>query len=164
MAVEFTLARQTDLFAIVAIYNQNIASKSVTADLEPVDVSQRQEWFNEHNEYRPLWMIKVDGQLAGWLSLESFYGRAAYHATVEISIYLDAKFQHQGLGTKALAYAAKQTKLLGINTILAYVFGANKASQALFKAAGYQVYGHLPKVADMAGRLIDLDILGKKFN
>ncbi|MDF7682861.1 GNAT family N-acetyltransferase [Lactobacillus sp. ESL0679] len=164
MTVEFILARQADLPAIVAIYNQNIASKSVTADLKPVSVSQRQEWFNEHNDHRPLWVIKGDGQLAGWLSLESFYGRAAYHATVEISIYIDTKFQYQGLGIKALAYAAKQTKRLGINTILAYVFSTNKPSQALFKAAGYQVYGHLPKVADMAGRLIDLDILGKKFN
>ncbi|MDF7669213.1 GNAT family N-acetyltransferase [Lactobacillus sp. ESL0703] len=163
MAVEFIPAKQEDLPAIVAIYNQNITSKSVTADLQPVSVDQRQEWFNDHNKKRPLWIIEVNNQLAGWLSLESFYGRAAYHATVEISIYLDRKFQHQGLGTKALAYAAAQTKQLEINTILAYIFGTNKASQALFKAAGYQVYGHLPKVADMDGRLIDLDILGKKF-
>ncbi|WEV38801.1 GNAT family N-acetyltransferase [Lactobacillus sp. ESL0680] len=163
MAVEFIPAKQEDLPAIVAIYNQNVASKSVTADLQPVSVSQRQEWFNDHNEKRPLWIIEVNNQLAGWLSLESFYGRAAYHATVEISIYLDRKFQHQGLGTKALEYVTAQTKRLEINTILAYIFGANKASQALFKAAGYQVYGHLPKVADMDGQLIDLDILGKKF-
>ncbi|WEV70990.1 GNAT family N-acetyltransferase [Lactobacillus sp. ESL0785] len=163
MTVNFVQATKTDLPLIVAIYNQNIASKTVTADLKSVTVAQRQNWFNEHNNQRPLWVIMVNEQLAGWVSLESFYGRAAYHATVEISIYLDRKFQHRGLGTKALRYVAVQTQRLNIHTILAYVFSSNKASQALFKAAGYQVYGHLPQVADMAGQLIDLDILGKKF-
>ncbi|MDF7638147.1 GNAT family N-acetyltransferase [Lactobacillus sp. ESL0791] len=163
MAVEYVQAQKEDLPFIVAVYNQNIASKKVTADLKPVTIAEREAWFAAHNDHRPLWIIENDGEKVGWLSLESFYGRQAYHATVEISIYIDRHFQGRGLGSKALAFAAGQTKKLGITTILAYIFSVNTASQKLFAAAGYQKYGHLPQVADMAGQVIDLDILGKRF-
>ncbi|WP_339382997.1 GNAT family N-acetyltransferase, partial [Klebsiella aerogenes] len=61
----------------------------VTADTMPVTVESREEWFNEHNPgKRPLWVIEnPSGEIIGWVSFQSFYGRPAYDATVEISIY-----------------------------------------------------------------------------
>ena len=42
------LAEPADLPAIVEIYNATIASRQVTADLEPVPVESRFEWFRAH--------------------------------------------------------------------------------------------------------------------
>ncbi|WEV39921.1 GNAT family N-acetyltransferase [Lactobacillus sp. ESL0681] len=161
--IEFIKAKDTDLRFIVEVYNQNIASKSVTADLSPVTVAQRQDWFAARDAQHPIWIIQVDKHKAGWLSLTPFYRRAAYHATVEISVYIDRDWQHHGLGTRALQFVTEQVKKLEIHTILAYIFTNNLPSLALFKAAGYQVYGHLPRVADMGEQVLDVDILGKQF-
>ncbi|WP_240894440.1 GNAT family N-acetyltransferase [Parapedobacter sp. SGR-10] len=85
---------------IVDIYNSTISSRMVTADTEPVSVESRQKWFDEHNTTnRPLWVIENNtNQIIGWISFQSFYGRPAYDATVEISIYLDETQRGKGLG------------------------------------------------------------------
>ena len=54
-------ATQADLPAIVAIYNQTIPGRMVTADLGPVSVEQRQVWFAAHSpDKHPLWVAERD--------------------------------------------------------------------------------------------------------
>lgn len=85
------IAQLDDLPAIVAIYNDTIASREATADLEPVTVVSRFARFAEHtSERRPLWVMEVDGEFVGWISFSDFHPRTAYAHTVEISIYLRA--------------------------------------------------------------------------
>lgn len=165
MTTTFTLAQQTDLPTIVDIYNQSISSRLATADLIPVTVASKEDWFTQFTpDHYPIWLIQVDGQTAGWVSLEAFYGRPAYSKTAEISIYIDSRFHHQGLGQQALDYVFPQLQTLGLNTIVAFIFHHNQASQGLFLKNGFTRWGHLPQVADMDGQLRDLDILGKHFN
>ena len=68
-----------DLPRIVAIYNAAIPGRLATADTEPVTVEQRTGWLHAHKpRTRPLWILRVSGQIVGWLSLSDFYGRPAY--------------------------------------------------------------------------------------
>ena len=165
MPVTFELAQHQDLPRIVAIYNEIIPSRLATADLAPVSVASREAWFAAFDPAtRPIWVMKVAGQIAGWVSLESFYGRPAYVHTAEISIYIDAQFRHQGLGQQALDYTFHQLKRLRLTRIVAFVFSHNLPSQGLFKRNGFTVWGHLPDVALMDGQLRSLDILGRAFN
>ena len=161
--INFRKATQKDVPLITKIYNQNIPKRTVTADLKPASDEDMLGALKSHNDKRLFWMIVMDHKSVGWVSLESFYGRPAYHSTVEISIYIDNHYQHRGIGTSTLKLINQQTQRLNIHTILAFIFSVNRPSQKLFKAMGYQQYGHLPKVADMKGKLISLDILGKKF-
>src|SRR5919112_544953 len=97
--IEFREAELSDLPRIVEIYNSTIASRMVTADTEPVSVQSRVKWFEEHHsESRPLYIITIEGQTAGWMSFQSFYGRPAYDSTAEISIYIDDYFRGKGIG------------------------------------------------------------------
>ena len=54
---------------------------------------------------RPLWVAQRtdSGQLDGWVSFSDFYGRPAYRATAEVSIYLDESARGKGLGKQLLA-------------------------------------------------------------
>src|SRR5437870_12722093 len=86
MGIDF--ADPADLPDIVDIYNASIPGRLATADMVPVTVESRQGWFAEFDrQRRPIWIEKDDGGMAGWLSLRSFYGRPAYHATVEVAVY-----------------------------------------------------------------------------
>lgn len=76
-----------DLPTIVAIYNSTVARRTSTADTEEVSVASKLEWFNSHNrETRPILVHEENGDVAAWVSFESFYGRPAYSHTTEISI------------------------------------------------------------------------------
>jgi L-amino acid N-acyltransferase YncA len=100
-------ALEGDLPAIVAIYNAAIPDRLATADTEPITVSRRREWFAEHDATRPLWVAAIDSAVAGWLSFQSFYGRPAYRATAEVSVYVSPHHQRRGIGRALLANATR---------------------------------------------------------
>lgn len=155
------LANQADLAAIVAIYNETIPSRMVTADTEVASVADKQLWFDSHNERRPIYVYEQAGEVIAWLSYKSFYGRPAYNGTVEISIYLATKAQGQGLGKKLLTFAEQQAKALNINVLLAFIFSHNTPSIKLFQRFEYETWGVLPHIATMDEQAYSLTILGK---
>ncbi|MBA2612841.1 MAG: N-acetyltransferase [Bacteroidetes bacterium] len=163
MEVEFIFASVNDLPKIVATYNSTVASRLVTADLEPVTVESKIQWFNAHSaDKRPLWLVNVDNEYAGWMSFNSFYGRPAYNGTVEVSIYLEEKMRGKGLGKICLQKAIAVCPLLNIHSLLGFIFGHNKPSLKLFYQFKFEKWAHLPSIADMDGTMRDLIILGKK--
>lgn len=142
-----------DLPTIVAIYNAAIPSRIATADLDPITVESRQEWFTKHNpNSRPLWVLEVNQQVVAWIGLSSFYGgRPAYNATAEISIYLDPQHQGKGYGSQMVSRMIEQAPRLGVTTFLAIYFDHNEASRKLFHRFHFQPVGHLPEIADLDG-------------
>ncbi len=151
-----------DLPRIVEIYNSTIPGRMVTADTEVVSVESRLGWFKEHFDKRPLWVILKDEQTLGWISFQSFYGRPAYNATAEISIYLDAAVRGKGLGKKVLEYCMERCDGLKINTLLGFIFAHNEPSLRLFKQAGFREWALLPNVAVLDGVERSLIIMGKR--
>jgi L-amino acid N-acyltransferase YncA len=156
-------ARQSDLARIVAIYNEAVPGRRATADTEAVTVASRQAWFDEHTPgRRPLWVAERDGVIVGWLSFQSFYGRPAYAATAEVSVYVSTSVQRGGVGGQLLAQALDRAPGLGLATLVAFVFGHNEPSLRLFERHGFERWGHLPRVARLDGVERDLSILGRR--
>ncbi|MES2566084.1 MAG: N-acetyltransferase family protein [Bacteroidota bacterium] len=163
MTVTFIPAQQTDLTKIVTTYNSTVASRLVTADLEPVTIESKQAWFDAHSsDRRPLWIIKVDEKYAGWMSFNSFYGRPAYDGTVEVSIYLEESTRGKGLGKICLQKAFEVCPDLNIKTLLGFIFDHNEPSLKLFYNMGFEKWAHLPKIANMIDAQRGLIILGKR--
>ncbi|AVH69399.1 GNAT family N-acetyltransferase [Nostoc sp. 'Lobaria pulmonaria (5183) cyanobiont'] len=158
-------ATETDLPAIVAIYNAAIPSRMATADLEPVSVESRLTWFKGRSpSQRPLWVIEVDGVIAGWLSFQSFYGRPAYSKTAEISIYIAPSFHRYGLGRQLLAQAISESPNLGLKSLVCFIFAHNHPSLKLFETFGFERWGHLPKIAELDSVERDLVIMGLRIS
>jgi phosphinothricin acetyltransferase len=179
MTLNYRDATLDDLPSIVAIYNSTIASRQVTADLEPVTVESRMPWFHAHGpRARPLWVVESEDdevrnerghgghgsgkRVIAWLSFSDFYGRPAYAHTAEVSIYLDERARGRGLGSRLLAAAIEAAPGLRIDTLLGFIFGHNAPSLALFARAGFGEWGRLPRVAVLDGVERDLVILGKR--
>ena len=162
MEAAFRTALPDDLTAIVRTYNATIPSRMVTADLEPVTDESRITWFNSHDLRRPLWVVEARDIYAGFVSLRPFYGRPAYDGVAEVAIYLETDMRGQGLGKQCLEHVLRQAPGLKLHTLLGFIFAHNIASISLFEKQGFQRWGLLPSVADMAGVMRDLLILGKK--
>ncbi len=161
--ISFKNATINDLPAIVSTYNATIAGRLVTADIEPVSVDSKKDWFNNHNSVtRPLYIVELNNIYAGWMSFNNFYGRPAYNKTAELSIYLESNMQGNGLGNYCLNYALEKCPELNITSLLGFIFGHNEPSLKLFYKQGFQKWAHLPEIADMEGVLRDLIIMGKK--
>jgi len=166
------LAVETDLTAIVEIYNAAIPTRLATADLEPVSVESRHDWFKSHSDRYPVWVItndensdgkniENDQKIIGWLSLQMFYGRVAYHKTAEVSIYIAPAYQGKGIGKRLLDHAIAICPKLNITKLVGFVFAHNAASCSLFKSFGFEQWGFLPQVAELDSIEQSLIILGK---
>jgi len=156
-------ARGEDLAAIVEIYNAAIPGRLATADTSPVSVETRREWFARHGpSQHPLWVLERDRSIAGWLGFEPFYGRPAYAATAELSVYVAPHFQRAGVATALLARAIDAAPSLGLSTLLGFIFAHNAPSLALFERFGFARWGHLPEIAELDGVKRSLLILGRR--
>lgn len=159
----FRDATLEDLSKIVEIYNSTVASRLVTADLEPVSVESKLDWFHQHNsETRPLWMVQDSQEnTIGWVSFQDFYGRPAYQKTAEISIYIDEKFRDKGFGRQILELSIDKCPSLGIENLLAFIFAHNLPSLTLFEKFGFKLWANLKNIAELDGEKRSLIILGK---
>src|SRR5687767_2448511 len=108
-------ATEDDLPRIVEIYNTAIHGRMSTADTVPVTVESRRTWFREHTPgHRPLW-VSIDGRTtAGWLSFQSFYGRPAYLATAELSVYVAPTHHRRGIAADLMRRAITASPALGL--------------------------------------------------
>ncbi|MBW4496916.1 MAG: GNAT family N-acetyltransferase [Oscillatoria princeps RMCB-10] len=156
-------AVERDLPAIVGIYNASISQRMATADLEPVPVESRRMWFRAHTPARfPIWVVEVEGEIAGWLSFQLFYGRPAYSKTAEVSVYVAPKYQRRGIGRQLLSRAISQSPALGFKTLIAFIFAHNLPSLQLFEGLGFERWGYLPAVAELDGVERDVVIAGRR--
>lgn len=151
-----------DLPAIIDIYNSTISGRMVTADLEPVTLESRIPWFEDHrSDSRPLWVMRVNGEIAAWMSFQSFYGRPAYQGTAEISIYVDEQYRGTGAGSILIEKALEECPRLNVSNLVGFVFGHNEPSLKLLKKFGFEQWGLLPRVAELDGIKRDLVIVGR---
>jgi phosphinothricin acetyltransferase len=81
---------------------------------------------------------------------------------VEVAVYVAPEFQRRAVAAALLDHAVQAAPALGIATLLAFVFGHNGASLALFRKAGFADWGALPRVAELDGVERDLLILGRR--
>lgn len=147
------VATEADLPAIVAIHKSNMPTRLATADLDPVSVESRTGWFAEHSpERRPLWVLD------GAAGIE----RPAYGATAEVSVYVHADHKGRGNGRLLLATGIERAPGLGLETLLGFIFGHNRASLRLFEGLGFGRWGVLPRVAVLDGVERDLVIVGRR--
>ena len=156
-------AVESDLPAIVDIYNASIPSRCATADLEPVSVESRREWFRAHSPGRyPLLVEEIHEEIVAWAGLHAYYDRMAYKYTAEISVYIDPAHQGRGLGKRIAQELIRAAMDVGLRNLIAYVFLHNERSLGLFKSLGFTEWGRLPDVTEMDGREYTVILLGKR--
>lgn len=157
-------AIRDDLDWIVEVYNSTVPAGNVTADTVFVTVESRREWFEAHRSPdRPLWVVENAGrEPVGWVSFQSFYGRPAYAATAEISIYLHEQYRKKGYGKAILEHCLEKAPCFGVHTLLGFIFSHNEPSLRLFERAGFEVWGVLPRIALLKGEEKNLTIVGKR--
>jgi phosphinothricin acetyltransferase len=155
-----------DLPAIVDIYNAAIPGRLATADTEPVSLDSRRSWFQDRDfRKHPIWVYEGAGNgkpIVGWLSFKPFYGRPAYAATAEVSIYVDPSSHRSGVATRLMEHAIAHASALQLTTYLAFVFAHNAPSLAFCRKFGFAQWGHLPRIAVLDGVDRDLLILGRR--
>lgn len=158
------IAKQEDLQAILAIYNEAIDSRISTADTEHVNIADRAEWFAKHSpNIYPIYVWEAEGKVVAWVSISPYReGRKALQYTVEISYYVAKSHWGQGIASKLVEQMLAKAIELGYKSVFAIILEKNIASINLLKKFGFTQWALLPNVAEFDGEECGQVYLGKR--
>jgi GNAT superfamily N-acetyltransferase len=127
-----------DIGRVLSMMAQLYARNS---DFDAARAQRATEVLLEEPEFGGVWMIDLDGTLAGYLvlllgySLE-FGGRFG----LLDELYVVEACRGNGLGTEALAFAGRECRMRGWHALRLEVGQENHGAIALYRWAGFQVH------------------------
>lgn len=94
-------------------------------------------------------VVLVEGHVGGWVALSPSSARLCYKGVVEVSLYIDERFQGIGVGTALLNYLIQASEEHGIWSLYSVIIRENTSSIALHKKCGFRKVGIREKIARM---------------
>jgi phosphinothricin acetyltransferase len=156
-------AMESDLPAIVDIYNGSITDGKSSTNTQPTTVRRSTGWFRQHKATsKPILVAEDAGRIVGWLSVRPFYSREAYDRTGKVKIYVEPQSRGRGIGKELLDEAMSCGKSSGLNTLVCYMLADNELARRLFEDSGFDPWGQLPGVARLGTTDKDLIIMGRR--
>ncbi|MEA2109124.1 MAG: N-acetyltransferase family protein [Pseudomonadota bacterium] len=151
--MEIRTANWEDLEAIVSIYNQAVAAGQKTADIIPVTVASRKQWFEAHDPHSyPILVAVYNDIIIGYLTVSAYRpGRMAVRHTAEVSYFVHFDYHHRGVASNLLGHAMHLCPPLHIKTLFAIIIDSNEYNIRLLENYGFKKWGHLPRVAEFHG-------------
>lgn len=154
-----------DIVALTELYNRYIVETSITFDLQPYTIQQRQDSWMSHyatsGRYRLLVAQGYDGQLLGYATSSRLRVKAAYDTSVETSVYLKAEAQGQGIGSQLYTALFEAIAHADIHRAYACITLPNEASMALHQKFGFEQVGLFREVGRKFERYWDVAWLEK---
>lgn len=153
MTTNIRTAEWKDLEAIVSIYNQAIDAGQKTADIIPVTIASRKQWFETHDPHTyPILVAVYNNIVVGYLTISPYRpGRMAVRHTAEVSYFVHYDYHHRGVASNLLERIIRLCPSLHIKTLFAIIIDSNEYSIKLLENYGFKKWGHLPRVAEFAG-------------
>jgi phosphinothricin acetyltransferase len=157
--VEIRHATKSDLDGVLAIFNHEIVSDVMAWDIDPIEGSDREQWFEPHSqpEY-PLLVAEANSGIVGWASLSRWAHHGAYDRTVETSVYVHQNERGHGIGRSLLMQLINESKKAGHHVLIARSDASNEASRQLHLRAGFRSVGIMHQVGFKFGLFLDAEL------
>lgn len=159
----FDEATDDDLPAILAIFNQVIATSTAIYRDEPLTLEDRRAWLAARRaDGFPVLVARDPGD--GRAVAVGSYGwfRTAptgYASTIEHTVLVDASARGAGLGTALVLALIERAATDGFHVMVASIDAENAGSIRMHERLGFREVGRMPEVARKAGRWVDLVLL-----
>ncbi|MCK4029085.1 GNAT family N-acetyltransferase [Streptococcus iners] len=135
-----------DAADLVAIYAPYVEGTAITFETEVPTVADFAGRIEKTLEKFPYLVAEEDGRVVGYAYASTYYARAAYDWTVELSVYVSKLARGKGIGS--LLYDALEEDLTarGFKNFLACIALPNPASLSLHEKRGYEQVAHFKNV------------------
>lgn len=150
-------ATETDLPALLEIYNDIILHTTAVYDYEPHTLDMRKAWYKAKVDGNyPVFVAEEDGRPVGFSSFGPFRAWAAYQFTVENSIYVAADQRGKGIGRALLEPLIEAARERGLHALIASIDATNAVSLKLHASFGFEEVARFREVGYKFGRWLDL--------
>jgi L-amino acid N-acyltransferase len=160
MTIVIRDAREADLAAMLAIYNDAVLTTTAVYDYQPRSGEQQVAWFKAKQEQSvPVLVAENDGAVVGFASYGPFRPWPAYLHSVENSLYVAPEQRGRGIGSLLLPGLIQRATEGGLHTMIAGIDATNEASQRLHAKFGFERVAQFREVGWKFERWLDLAFL-----
>lgn len=176
-------ARPADLPAVLAIFNDLIATSTAVYTETPVSLSERTEWFASRvaggfpvlvaegmadggassaplaeKPYQQMTDTSISSPaILGYASFGPFRGSwPGYRQTVEHSVHVRAGERGRGIGSALIRALLDEARARDVHVMVGAIDAENKGSLRLHARLGFVETGRMPQVGRKFGRWLDL--------
>lgn len=155
------LARDEDVEAIRAIYNEAVANLTATMDVEPRGPQEQAVWMSLHdgNPYPAFVAEDIKSNIAGYASLSPYNRKPGYRTTAEVSVYIHCDYRGRGVGRLLLERLIDEAGPHGFYALVALITADNAASLRLHERCGFENIGTLRRVGRKFDRWVDVTFM-----
>jgi phosphinothricin acetyltransferase len=145
MPIEYTirLAEETDLEQFAEIVNHYIETTAINFHDRPQSEEDWEATWQVLHEQYPFLVAEKEGVLGGIAYASPWKLRGSYGWTCEVTVYVRAGHERQGLGKALSKRMLDILEAQGYRAIVAVIALPNEASVALHKSLGYEHAGTL---------------------
>ncbi|MBO3794710.1 arsinothricin resistance N-acetyltransferase ArsN1 family A [Bacillus subtilis] len=154
-------AKDSDVNRILDIYNQGIADRIATLEVEEKDSDYMENWFSNRTEKYKVLVAEIDHCVVGWVSLNPYSHRCAYQGVADLSIYIDRNHRGKGIGKALLSNIEKEAIKSKIHKIVLFTFPFNQLGQGLYTSMGYREVGIFKEQGKIDGHYVDVMAMEK---
>ncbi len=149
---------EVDLPAVLAIYDEGIATRNATFETElPTADQLRARWVPGL-----AWVAELEGVVVGWTAVSPVSARECYAGVGETSVYVAGSARGRGVGKKLLHTQVTEADRAGMWTLQTSIFPENRASLALHRSAGYRTLAVRSRIARLDGVWRDTVLLERR--
>ena len=136
----------SDAAAIRAFYQPYVTETAITFEVDVPTVQEFESRITKTLPQFPYLVAEVDGKVVGYAYASTYYARAAYDWTTELSIYVSKEARGQGVGSDLYTALEEELQARGYLRFLACIAVPNEASISMHEKRGYVQVAHFPKI------------------
>ena len=151
---------ESDIKAIVEIYNYYVSETTVSFETEPLTVAEMRSRIKHISAKHPCLVAVADngaGQVLGYCYAHEWKERHAYCHTLEVTIYLDSEAKGCGVGAALMKRLIDECRQHGgCHALIACITAENAESIAFHSKMGFEAVSHFHQVGCKFGRWLDV--------
>jgi len=143
---DIRLAEEADLEQFAEIVNHYIETSAINFHDRPQSEEDWEDTWQVLHERFPFVVAEKDGVVGGIAYASPWKMRGAYRWTCEVTVYIRAGHERQGLGRALSERMLEILDAQGYRAIVAVIALPNEASVALHESLGYEHVGTLKQL------------------
>lgn len=154
-------AKETDLEAVMVIYNYAVEHTKAIWNEVTVDLENRRAWAAARHAqgYPILVAVDEDEQVLGYASFGDWRAFEGFRHTVEHSVYVRPDQHRAGIGQALMVALIERARALGKHVMVAGIEAGNQGSIRLHEKLGFKQVAMMPQVGTKFGEWLDLAFL-----
>lgn len=141
-----------DAAKILEIYSPFVKDTPVSFETEVPSIQEMQNRISETTEKFPWLVYEKEGQVTGYAYANPHRSRCAYAWSVEVTLYMDPRFQRLGIGKKLYEKLFELLREQGAVNVFAGITLPNEASIGIHEALGFQKIGQFKDIGFKLGK------------